>query len=116
MDAQGKVDHPDDQRRDEYIAGAGTSHAGSGWNKVFGFFDGLRGVTDRVAGLTGDYAEVQENLTLADRLKWELKNDKANADSARQLKFLQGERGDNVQLYYALGAAAVAVVLLTVAR
>lgn len=115
-DAQGNVGHPDDDRRNGYIAGSGKSFAGSGWNKVLGFFDGVRGITDRVAGISGDFYDIRENMTMAERLKFELQNDRDNAATDRQLSILQSERGDNVQLYWAAGAVGLGLVALTVMR
>ena len=111
-DAMGNVGNTDDLRRDGYIGGSGTSYAGKGWEGIFGFFDGIRGVSDRIAGLTGDIADVSENLSAAERYRWELDRDQDAFDQQQQLQILRTERGDNVQLYWVFGAAALAVVVV----
>ncbi|DBA35673.1 TPA_inf: hypothetical protein gp_10 [Marinomonas phage YY] len=103
--AQGADDNGD------YL-GTTESQAGSGWNGIFGFFDGIRGVTDRVEAISGDVAGTAGNISDAQRAFWELQNDKADAAQDRAIEWFTVERGDNKQLYYALAAGAVAVIII----
>lgn len=109
--ALGDVGNPDDR----YLP-KNENLAGPGWWSVWGFFDGLRGVTDRIEGITGDYAGTVGNLTGADRVKWELKADKEAFDQQQKLDWLTTDRGDNKVQMYVIGAAAVAVIALMAGR
>lgn len=93
---------------------APKSYAGEGWQKIWGFFDGVRGVTDRVEGITGDLAGTVGAVTETKRDIWDLKADQEAFDQAQQLERVKVMRGDNVKLYAVAGAAAVALILLTV--
>lgn len=94
--------------------GEPVSYAGEGWKKVWGFFDGVRGVTDRVEGITGDLAGTVNTVTETKRNIWDLKSDKEAFEQSQQLERVKVMRGDNVKLYAVAGAAAVALILLTV--
>jgi len=93
---------------------APQSYAGNGWKKVWGVFDGIRGVTDRVEGITGDLAGTVNTVTDTKRNIWDLQADKEAFDQSQQLERVKVLRGDNVKLYAVAGAAAVALILLTV--
>lgn len=84
---------------------------GEGWRKVWGVFDGIGGIAQRVNHISGELANSAENVARGDRSLWEVRNDKENADQARFLQKLKTQRGDNVQLYYAGAAVALAFLI-----
>ncbi|MCD9147865.1 hypothetical protein [Pseudophaeobacter flagellatus] len=102
-EATGDVGHPDD-----------TNYAGDGWKKVWGFFDGLAGVADRVEGVTEDLSDTSDHIVDAKRGWFELRRDERDAETADMLAKSAWQRGDNVELtkYWALGAAALVAVLI----
>lgn len=113
MDAQGAVGHPDDKGQyiDDY-----SSRAGSGWNKLFGFFDGVRGVTDRVEAIAGDVAGTQMAITEGKRAKFELRRDKQQFEQDQFLEKVTTQRGDNRVWIYAIGGVAALGVVMLVSK
>jgi len=113
-DAVGAVGGPDDQG--QYLGSTQPQPLGKGWQKVFGFLDGVRGATDRVEAISGDVAGTVENVTDARRSVWELRRDKNEFDQDQFLEKLKVQRGDNVKQYWVFGAVALGVIVIFTGR
>ena len=87
-----------------------------GWASVWGFFDGLRGVTSRVGGIADDVGQVGAAIADTKRDFWELSRDKQIAATDDVLTRAGWERGDNIQKYYVIGAVALAGVAILTMR
>ncbi len=101
-----------DDDEGQYLGSTSGSLAGDGWRSVWGFMDGLRGVTDRAEAITGDVAGSVENITGARRSVWELKNDQREAAQEQFLDKVTTLRGDNKQVIWAVGAVGLAAVVI----
>jgi len=108
--AVGAVGHPNDENG-AYLDDP-KSYAGKGWQNIWGFLDGVRGVTDRAEGITGDVAGIVTKYSEADRSLWELRRDKSAFGQDQFLEMLKVNRGDNIKQYYVIGAVALAAVVL----
>ncbi len=108
--AAAEVPDPIDDNR--YLDPNPTPQHGAGWTSVFGFLDGVRGVTDRVERIADDVGDTHDRFIAAKRNAWELDRDQRDAKTDDFLKKAGFARGDNVKLYWVLGAAGVVVVAL----
>ena len=79
---------------------------------VFGFLDGVGGITRRAGDIIEDVTDISDDVVGARRTVFDLKRDKEEFEQDQQLEKFKILRGDNVQLYYVLGVVGVAVVLL----
>lgn len=84
----------------------------TGWAAVNGWLGGLADATETVGGIVDTVADGAEDIA---RGKAAISNqmlDKQQREQDMALQLAGFARGDNVQLYYVIGAAAVAVILL----
>jgi len=88
------------------------SYAGKGWSKSWGFLDGVGGLVDRVGHLTESGAGIAGDIATGKRSMWEVQRDKDEFDQQQRLELFKIERGDNLKLYYAGAAVAVALVVM----
>jgi hypothetical protein len=84
------------------------------WEKVTGFVGNLAKVSEATEGLTGSLADNAENVARGQSAIWDARQDRDERDLAMQLQRLKVQRGDNVQLYWAMAVgAAFGLILLT---
>lgn len=91
---------------------APASAPGPGWEKVFGFIDGVGGVADRVAGIVDTTADAAEDVARGRAAISQQAQARQQADLDMALQLQGFERGDNRLMIFAVGAAAVAVIVL----
>ncbi|NOR63027.1 MAG: hypothetical protein GQ535_11120 [Rhodobacteraceae bacterium] len=85
---------------------------GDGWGKTIGWFNGLAGLTGSIQRVTSTGAAISEDVARGIDAQRQLQYDRENHDQDLLLDKLKITRGDNVQLYYALAAGAVALIFL----
>lgn len=84
----------------------------TGWAAVNGWLGGLSDATDTVGGIVNTVADGAEDVARGKAAIADQQLDKAEREQDIALQLAGFARGDNVQLYYVIGAAAVAVILL----
>ena len=84
-----------------------------GLDGLLGFFDGVSGVANSAARTVGSITDISEDITAARRARNDERLDREAREQALLRDMAGFQRGDNVKLYWVIGAAAVAMVVLT---
>lgn len=77
-----------------------------------GWLGGLSDATDTVGGIVNTVADGAEDIARGKAAIANQQLDKQEREQSMALQLAGFARGDNVQLYYVIGAAAVALILL----
>lgn len=85
----------------------------TGWASVNGFLDGLGGATDRIGGIVNTVADGAEDVARGRAALHEERQAQRQSELDMTLQLAGFERGDNLKLYWVVGAVAAAVIILT---
>ena len=94
------------------VSAARYNKSRSGFDGILGFFDGVSGAVSSVGRTVGSVADISDDVSRAIAVHEQRNDDDARRDLDRQLDRLKVQRGDNVKLYWAAGAAAVVALYL----
>lgn len=86
--------------------------APKGFEKVWGFIDGVGGAAERVGGIVDVVADGAENVARGKAAIANQRLDKQERELGLALRLAGFERGDNKLTILAVAAAAVAVIVL----
>lgn len=92
--------------------GGAYAKSRGGFDGAIGFVDGIAGVVGGIGNITTGAADIREELARGQSAADKARLDREQREQAILLENFKVKRGDNVQLYYVLGAAALAVVVL----
>lgn len=101
----------------EFVSGP-TTDAGdyldsrSGFDSAIGFFDGLASTVGSIGNVVDQGADATESYARGATALDELRAARDERETADFLERFKVERGDNLQLYYAGAAVAVALIFL----
>lgn len=79
---------------------------------IGGIFDGVADVVDTVSDISDSGADIAEDVARGRGAIHDEQFDHESGDLNLRLRKNGHERGDNVQLYYVIGIAAVALIFL----
>lgn len=88
----------------------------TGWDRVTGFFTGVGTVTNQIAGIVDSGANMAEDVARGRGAIADQRLDVEERELSMALDLAQWQRGDNLSLYWVVGAAAVALVAITVMK
>lgn len=86
--------------------------ARSKFDGPIGFIDGIAGITQSAGNIASGVANIKESNARGNSATDNARLDRQERELAMQNSRLKVKRGDNVQLYYAGGAVALALILI----
>lgn len=84
----------------------------AGFDGFLGTVDGVASVVTSVGHVVGAATDISDDLAEAKAVRDDVRLDTEEREQGMLLKFLKVDRGDNVQLYYAGAAVALAFLFL----